>query len=98
MFDFLPTSALWLFSCTFFVLFTLLAVVNAVYMVGQIRSRFEYGPSLLPFFGGIFGLVAIILMPVGELKQRLYWSWLPLLLDVGCLPYIVLGLYFQKRK
>ena len=98
MLDFLPTSALWLFSGILFLLFILLAVVNAVYMVGQIRSRFEYGPSLLPFFGGIFGLIAIILLPVGELEQRLYWCWLPLLLDAGCLPYIVLGLYFQKRK
>lgn len=98
MADVLPTSALWLFSGIFFFLFIILAIINAVYLVGQIHSRFEYGPSLMPFFGGIFGLIAILVLPVGELPERMWWCWLPLLLDGGCLPYIVLGLYFSKTK
>lgn len=93
----IPPAMLWFLSCILFFLFSVLATVNAVYLIGQIRSRFEYGPSLMPFFGGIFGLIAILILPVGHLSDRLFWCWLPLVFDAGSFPFVVLGLYYSKK-
>ncbi|MBK6758460.1 MAG: hypothetical protein IPG70_13030 [Moraxellaceae bacterium] len=33
--------------------------------------------------GGVFGALAVLIVPIAN---TVYWCWMPLLLDVGCVP------------
>lgn len=43
-------------------------------------------PSFLPFFGGIMGAVALVIVPLPGISA--YW-WVPLIADFGCIPISV---------
>lgn len=48
------------------------------------RGNSERYPSIVPLFPGIAGCVSLAIFPLYPLARL---SWLPLVLDVGCLPY-----------
>jgi len=70
-------------------LFLLLAGFNFWCWFAQIRKPDAPHVSIVPIFGGIIGCIAILLAPVAVLLHRLYFAWIPLLLDVGCVWNIV---------
>lgn len=45
----------------------------------------ECRPSPIIMIGGLFGMIGLLTLPVPELRP---WAWLPLVLDVGCLPLL----------
>ena len=45
------------------------------------------GGSLIPVIGGAFVAIAFAISPLGVLNG--FW-WLPLILDLGCLPLLIL--------
>lgn len=47
------------------------------------------GPSVAPLVPGIGGAIAFVLSQLPVLSE---YFWLPLLLDVGCVPYLILAL------
>lgn len=96
--DFLSRTEHWVFAGILFFFFALFAGVNFIYLLARIASNFEDGPSFAPLFGGFFGVLALLLMPVGELSDRLPWVWVPLLLDTGCLPMFVLIPLYVRLK
>jgi hypothetical protein len=49
---------------------------------------FRRGGSLIPFLGGIFVAIAFLVVPLDVLRG--VW-WLPLLIDLGCVPIVVLA-------
>ena len=52
--------------------------------------------SLAPFIGGVCGAIAVYIMPVDHVKK---WVWLPLFVDVGCVPLLVFTLcFFYKQR
>jgi len=55
------------------------------------------GPSVAPFLFGLIGIGAVLVAPFGELSDRLPWLWLPLLLDYGSGPYLLLILIYLLR-
>ncbi|MBQ7568519.1 hypothetical protein IJT17_06925 [bacterium] len=68
----------------------LLITIGNDYYLWRGTVKKERTPSVAPFLGG--GMVAVcILLWFG----RKYWAWalLPLMLDYGCLPLVLLGLY-----
>ncbi len=96
--SFLSSTEHWILAGVLFFFFAFFAGANLIYLPGKIASRFEHGPSFAPFFGGLFGVLAVLLMPVGELNDRLLWCWVPLVLDASCIPMIVFALYFRIKK
>ena len=68
-----------LLSCFFWI-----AIMNGT-IFWQSHIKKEQTSSWIPLIGGLFGLCALIIMPV---ENVIYWCWLPLLLDWGCLPGI----------
>ena len=56
------------------------------------RDKFE---SLIPLVGGIFGAMGLFILPVSHARQ---FSWLPLVLDIGCGPLLVAALIEQIKK
>jgi hypothetical protein len=47
--------------------------------------------SWAPVFGGLAGAIAIMLAPVGTIRQRLTFAWIPFVLDLT----IPLAIYFS---
>ena len=85
----------WIMATFLFLLFGLLAIVNAIYWW---RSVKDCSGSVAPIFGGLFGALGLLLMPVGTLSDRFLWCWVPLVLDLGCLPYLLSGTVAQWRS
>lgn len=56
----------------------------------------ERGPSPIIMIGGLFGMIGLLTLPLPELRA---WAWVPLVLDVGCLPLLVrMGLARRQEK
>ena len=56
------------------------------------------GPSVAPIISGLIGAGGVLIMPVGTLLQRLCFSWIPLILDCGCLPYLLYGIWYELKS
>ncbi|MGP0566357.1 MULTISPECIES: hypothetical protein [unclassified Nitrospina] len=66
-------------------LFLLFAGVNAVVFYKGVIRKEKVG-SGVPFLGGLFGMIGFLTLPVPLLNE---FFWLPLLLDLGCVPLII---------
>ena len=81
----------WAVAAPLFVLFLWAAAFNLlVYATAAIRPWRKSGrrlPSVVPLVGGLSGAVALVLCPVRSVPR---YAWLPLVLDVGCLPSLIL--------
>ena len=73
----------WMLSLCFALLWLLIAGQNA-FLLWQ-AYRHHTSTSFTLFIGGIFGAVAVLSLPYAN---TWYWCWLPLVLDVGCLPAV----------
>lgn len=62
---------------------------------GKVADGSRSGVSFVPIVGGVAGVAACIVLPVAGAAR---WAWLPLLLDVGCLPLLVLAALARKRR
>jgi len=71
----------WLLSASFGLLWLVIAGRNAYDLWHAYRH--QQTTSLTLFIGGVFGALAVISVPY---PHTIYWCWLPMLLDVGCLP------------
>jgi len=79
----------WMLSLSFGLLWGMIAGQNA-YLLWQAKQQ-QTSTSLTLIIGGVFGAIAVISLPY---PNTAYWCWLPMLLDVGCLP----ALYQIWRK
>jgi len=61
---------------------------------GLFKKRDEF-QSLIPLIGGILGAIGLFILPVSHAWQ---FSWLPLVLDIGCGPLLVAALIDQIKK
>lgn len=53
-------------------------------LVALINARIHRSPtSLVLFFGGIAGVVAMLACPIPGTNR---WAWVPAVLDLGCIP------------
>ncbi|MEW6668600.1 MAG: ADP-ribosylglycohydrolase family protein [Thermodesulfobacteriota bacterium] len=82
-FSWLPTILLGAF-------FVLGAGANAhlLFFKGRKVKEGEHRPSLVPLVPGVLGMAACLASPSDVLRS---WAWIPLLLDVGCAPYLLLA-------
>jgi len=80
----------WILAGMFGLLFVGVASGNAWFVVRHaIRSGKPDGVDLIMFVGGFFGVMAMLLAPVGTIGQRFHHAWLPLVLDIGfLLPFV----------
>ena len=65
-----------------FGLLWLIIAGNNAYALWQAHQQ-QTSTSLTLFIGGVFGAMAVISLPY---PNTIYACWLPMLLDVGCLP------------
>ncbi|MFP3943429.1 MAG: hypothetical protein ACLFWF_06035 [Alphaproteobacteria bacterium] len=79
-------------------LFLVFAAYNGV-SAWQRWVRRAPAPSWAPVAGGAFGLMAVLTLPAGTFAERLWFAWIPLLLDVS-IPVTVAALWkdLSRRK
>jgi len=75
----------YIISIALLVLGGMIAVLNGWVTGNQLRGK--ACPSIVPFIGGIFLFLGGLLFPGGLLRP---WSWIGLLIDFGCLPYLIM--------
>ncbi len=91
--------ARWILGGLCLVIFSLIALGNCAvawnWFVHHKRG------SMFPVFGGLLGAIGVLLLPIENSSQ---WWWLPPLLDLGCVPIVIiwlvafLGRYFRYLK
>jgi len=91
----------WILSVGLIVMFLGAAYGNWQIAYTTIYKRERCGPHVSYVFlaGGLVGSMGVWLCPLDAVSR--YW-WLPLVLDFGCAPYIVIaivfGLLWRRRK
>ncbi len=80
----------------------LLGALSLIIIVGNpLAARAEVragrGYSWIPIIGGMLGASAIMLAPLGTLRQRLYVAWIPFVLDLT-IPMVIWALVQTSRK
>lgn len=73
-------------------------LVNALYMLPKLASRSLDGPSPLPVVGSLFGLVALLIVPVATLPLRLLALPLALLPDLLWIAVSWLVGWMERRE
>ena len=61
-------------------------VLNPVLFVRREILKRAHAPSLIPFVGGLFGVVGILHFPMSSIHR---WWWTAPLLDFGSLPWLL---------
>jgi hypothetical protein len=79
----------WTVSVLLLIFFAVCAVGNIVIVVRG--YLYQERASLAPLLGGIAGAVGVLLLPWPAARS---WWWLPLLLDLGCVPAVASTLLF----
>lgn len=84
---------LWVISSVLFVVFLVCAAGNGVgVIIGRVRNR---SFSVVPFVGGVSGVLGCVIAPSKAVNR--YW-WIPPLVDLGCIPLlVVLAIYFARK-
>lgn len=77
-----------IFTVVFGVLGAIITLVNWAAVIKYMRNK-ERHFSLVPLAGGIFLCLACVLTPN---NFYIYLCWIPLLLDIGCVPAIIRAL------
>jgi hypothetical protein len=80
-------AARWSIAGVLLVLFLAGAIFNLVSIIR--RGRGEKFPSIVPLLPGLVGALGVRLLPI---PHPAWLSWLPPVLDVGCLPLLVFGI------
>ena len=60
---------------------------NFRFLRENIRLGLNAGPAPMTIIGGLSGVLGLLILPYMEFSQRLALIWLPLVLDLGCLPF-----------
>ncbi len=80
--------AWYIVSAVLFVLFLYGAVFNALAFWNLIIKKRKF-PSGVPFGSGILGAISLLVWPEFRLAR---YAWIPLVADVGCVPYLCIAL------
>jgi hypothetical protein len=94
----MTTILRWVLSIVFGSVFFWVGILNAgVFWKGVVLRQST--PSFIPLLAGLCGMVAVLIVPLTGVNR---WWWIPLLLDWGSLPGILVSvvyyLYMSKVK
>lgn len=89
------TIIAWILSFSLLLLGAYVTVMNWAVFVNNVILKKPCG-SAIPFGGGLFGSLGIIIMPI---KDSFVWCWIPCFVDWGSFPAVIVSLtYVIKEK
>ena len=77
----------WLLTLPLLLVSVLFILVNLRVLVLNLRSNLNAGPAPFTLVGGLSGSIALLLLPVGDLGERIGYLWVPLFADLGTAPW-----------
>ncbi len=81
----------WLWALLFFAAWIFIAVMNARCAWRHYVRKQTDGPTVLPFAGAAAAFLFLLALPAGDGNLRLALIWPFIILDVGSLPYLLVG-------
>ena len=77
----------WLISIALLLVSAYFIVTNFRFLLANFRLGLNAGPAPMTIMGGLAGCLGLLLLPYMDIGDRLSLLWIPLLLDLGCLPF-----------
>lgn len=77
----------WLVAIPLLLISTFFIITNIRFLVETIRLGLDAGPAPVTIMGGLSGCIGLLLLPVMGFSDRLSLLWIPLVLDLGSLPF-----------
>ena len=84
------TTIRWIACTLLATLFLLLALTHG-WIAWRVWVRRQNAPSAIPLLGGLSGMLSLLICPLDQAHRCLWLTLLPLLLDYGCIPVLVLA-------
>ena len=84
----------WIVAIAFLLISLSIVVGNWGIFVNNYILRKQWS-SAIPFLGGIVGAVGVALLPIAGIWK---FAWLPLVLDWGSIPVVVVSLFLAARR
>jgi len=85
---------LWIISVVLIGVSLVVTCGNLWIALGGLFKKREKSESLIPFVGGLLGMVGVLLLPVSG--ARFFW-WVPLVVDLGC-GLMLVGIVIEQIK
>ena len=76
-------------SVALFLFFAICVIGNDIVIPFNYYIR-KQSVSLIPIVGGLSGFLAMLIVPINKAWM---WSWIPLFLDIGCIPSVAVMLF-----
>ena len=83
----------WLIAVPLLLIWLYFAVTNFRFLLENFRVGLNAGPAPVTIVGGLAGCLGLLLLPWGGFTDRLALLWVPLVLDLGSLPFYVSMLF-----
>ena len=77
----------WIFALPLLLISAFFIVTNFRFLLQTLRLGLDAGPAPVTIMGGLTGCIGLLLLPVMGFSDRLSLLWIPLVLDLGSLPF-----------
>jgi hypothetical protein len=77
----------WIIAVPLLLISAYFIITNVRFMLENFRLGFNAGPAPMTIMGGLSGCIGLLVLPYMEFSDRLALIWVPLVLDIGCLPF-----------
>ena len=77
----------WLITLPLLLVSGYFIITNLRFLIITLRVGLDAGPAPVTIMGGLTGSLGLLIIPVMSFGERLSFFWLPLVLDIGSLPF-----------
>lgn len=77
----------WLLALPLLAISLFFILTNLRFLLLNFRVGLDAGPAPMTLIGGLAGSLGLLVLPYMTFADRLAVAWVPLVLDLGCLPF-----------
>ncbi len=77
----------WLVAIPLLLVSTYFIITNFRFLAKTLKLGLDAGPAPVTVMGGLTGCIGLLLLPVMSFTDRLSLLWIPLVIDIGSLPF-----------
>jgi len=81
--------ARWMIAIPLLIISLYFTLTNFRFLLENFRLGLNAGPAPMTIVGGLAGCLGLLILPYMEFADRLAFIWVPLILDLGSLPFYI---------